>query len=143
MFNIFKSKKVLGIDLGSRDIKIVEVEKYKNSFILNNYIIIELEGGEKISSLLETSQIYEEHLAKIIENGLKEFKPREVVYSVPSLYYFYTNFSLPYIPVNALKNAVNFEYRKYLPVSYEKFQIEWRNVKYSPFNLEGQDKWFI
>ncbi|GIW66322.1 MAG: hypothetical protein KatS3mg095_0220 [Candidatus Parcubacteria bacterium] len=143
MFNIFGSNKILGIDLGSRSIKIVEVEKYKKSFILNNYIIIELEETEKFSSLLETSQLYEENLAKILENGLKEFKTKKAVYSIPSLYYFYTNFSLPYIPLNSLKNAINFEYQKYLPVSYEKFHIEWRNIKYTPFNLEGQDKWFI
>lgn len=143
MFNIFGSKKILGIDLGSKNIKIVELEKYKKSFILNNYIIIEIESSEQIASLLETSQIYEENLAKVLESGLKEFKTKEIVYSIPALYYFYTNFSLPYIPINALKNAINFEYRKYIPVSYEKFQIEWRNIKYSPFNLEGQDKWFI
>jgi Tfp pilus assembly PilM family ATPase len=143
MFNIFGSKKILGVDLGSKNIKIAEIEKYKNSFILTNYIIIELEGGERISSLLETSQIYEENLSKILENGFKEFKIKDVVYSVSIFYYFYTNFSLPYIPPNALKNAINFEYRKYIPVGYEKFQIEWRNIKHSPFNLEGQDKWLI
>jgi Tfp pilus assembly PilM family ATPase len=143
MFNIFGSKKIIGIDLGSKNIKIVELEKYKKSFILNNYIIIEIEGGEKISNVLETSQIYEETLANILENGLKEFKTKEAVVSIPALYYFYTNFSLPYLPFNVLKNAINFESRKYIPASYEKFQLDWRNIKYSPFNLSNQDKWFI
>ncbi|GIW65941.1 MAG: hypothetical protein KatS3mg094_460 [Candidatus Parcubacteria bacterium] len=129
--------------MGSRSIKIVEIEKYKKSFILNNYIIIELEESQQLPFLLETSQIYEENLAKVLEAGLKEFKTKDVVYSIPSLYYFYTNFSLPYIPLNAIKNAINFEYRKYLPIGYEKFDIEWRNIKYTPFNLEGQDKWLI
>lgn len=143
MFNILGTKKIIGIDLGSKNIKFVEIEKYRNSFILNNYIIIQLEGEEKLSSLVEASQIYEENLAKVLENGFQEFKIKNVVFSVPALYYFYTNFSLPYIPLNALKNAINFEYRKYVPITYEKFQIEWRNIKYTPFNLEGQEKWFI
>lgn len=143
MFNLFGSNKVCGIDLGSKDIKIVEVEKYRNSFILNNYTIIEIESLKGLSYFLDTSQIFEETLAEILENGLKDFKTKRIVFSVPVGYYIYTNFSLPFIPLNSLENAIKFEYRKYIPVSQENFQIEWRNFKYSVSNISSQDKWFI
>jgi len=143
MFKLFGSNKVCGIDLGSKDIKIVEVEKYRNSFILNNYTIIEIESSKSLSYILDTSQIFEETLAKILEKGLSYFKTKKIVFSVPPGYYIYTNFSLPFIPLNSLKNAINFEYKKYIPTAQENFQIEWRNFQYSPSNIPGQDKWFI
>jgi type IV pilus assembly protein PilM len=143
IFDIFKGKTLLGIDLGSRNIKIVETEKAGNKIKLLNYIIINLEQGEKLTKILETSQVFEENLGKILEAGVKEFKTRDAVYIIPSPYVFATYFSLPYLPLSTLKNAVNYEARKYMPASIEEFTIEWRNSKFTPRLEEATERWFI
>ncbi|MGC8981655.1 MAG: pilus assembly protein PilM [Minisyncoccia bacterium] len=143
IFDIFKGKTLLGIDLGSRNIKIVEVEKAGDKLKLLNYIIINLEQGEKLSQILEVSQVFEENLGKILEAGVKEFKTKDVIYVIPSPYVFTTYFSLPYLPLSTLKNAVSYEARKYMPASIEDFIIEWRNNKFTPRLEEATERWFI
>lgn len=143
IFNIFKGKSILGIDLGSRNIKIVEAEKAGNTIKLLNYIIINLEQGERLSQILETSQVFEENLGKILEAGVKEFKIKDVCYVIPTPYIYTTYFSLPYLPLNTLKNAVNYEAKKYIPASIENFSIEWRNIRFIPRIEEAAQRWFI
>jgi type IV pilus assembly protein PilM len=143
IFDIFRGKTLLGIDLGSRNIKIVETEKAGNKLKLLNYIIISLEQGEKLTQILETSQVFEENLGKILEAGVKEFKTKDAIYIIPSPYLFSTYFSLPYLPLNTLKNAVNYEARKYMPASIEEYTIEWRNNKFIPRLEEATERWFI
>lgn len=143
MLNIFGAKKVIGIDLGSKNLKIVEVSKYKDTFVLDNYIIIEIQAENRLGSILETSQIFVETLGRLIGDSIKGFKSKEVIFVSPILYSFSTYFSLPHMPLNTLKNAVRYESKKYLPLEETEFYIEYRNLEYRSL-IEGQsERWFI
>jgi type IV pilus assembly protein PilM len=143
MFGFLPGKRVLGIDLGTKNIKIVEVEKFKDSIMLLNYIIIEFKAETQISSILQTSQIFEENLGKILEEVHKEFKTKNVVFSIPTSYVFSSYFSLPHMPLSTLKQAVFYEYKKYLPTSEKDYYIDWRNLLLQPVGIETTPKWFV
>lgn len=143
MLNIFGLKRIIGIDLGSKNLKIVEVSKYKDTFILDNYIIIGMQTENRLGNILETSQIFVETLGKLIGDNIKGFKSREVVFVPPILYSFSTYFSLPHLPVNTLKNAIRYESRKFLPIEESEFYIEYRYLEYKSFVEGGSEKWLI
>ncbi len=143
MLSLTLGKRILGIDLGTKNIKIVEVEKFKDSLMLLNYIIIEFKAETQISSILQTSQIFEENLGKILEEASKEFKTKNVVFSIPSSYVFSSYFSLPHMPISTLKQAIFYESKKYLPTSEKDYYIDWRNLLLQPVGIETTPKWFI
>jgi Tfp pilus assembly PilM family ATPase len=76
------SKKILGIDIGSVNTKIVEVVKNKNDFEVVNFGIIPIVNFKEIVSY---SYILEENLAAIISEFLKKAKvsTREVIFKFP------------------------------------------------------------
>ncbi len=143
MLSLFRGNRVLGIDLGTKNIKIVEVEKFKNSLMILDYIIINFKSESQIGSILQTSQIFEENLGKILEEAVKEFKTKDVVFSIPGVYVLSTYFSLPHIPLASLKKAIYYEYKKYLPTSEKDYYIDWRNILLQPMGIETTPKWFI
>ena len=111
--------------------------------MLLNYIIIEFKFETQIAHILQTSQIFEENLGKILEEASKEFKTKNVVFSIPSSYVFTGYFSLPHVPISTLKQAVFYEYIKYLPTSEKDYYVDWRNLLLQPIGIETVPKWFI
>lgn len=142
MFSILSSQKIIGIDLGSKVVKLVEIGKYKDSLILKNYIIIELESESRLAGL-ETSQIFVETLGKLLGENLRNFKTRQVIFIASAPYTFSTYFSLPHIPISSLKNAIKYEAKKYLPTSEEDFYLEWRNLEFQDIQKNMTTSWFI
>lgn len=142
MFNIFGSQKLVGIDLGTKALKLVEVGKYKDSLILNNYIIIELESESRLSGFIETSQMFVETLGKLLADAFKNFRTKQAIFIASAPYSFATYFSLPYIPLNSLKNAVRYEAKKYLPTTEEDYHFEWRNLEFRDLQ-KNTSNWFI
>ena len=143
MFNIFGTSRLIGVDLGSKSLKLIEISKYKDSYILENYIIIEIQTEARIGSILETSQLFTETLGKIIEENIKGWKTKDIFFVAPILYTFSTYFSLPYMPINSLKEAVKYEARKYLPTSEVDFYTEFRNTEYQIIEEHITNRWFI
>jgi len=111
--------------------------------MLLNYIIIEFKFEAQITNILQTSQIFEENLGKILESAVKEFKTKNIVYSIPTSYVFCSYFSLPHMPIATLKQAVFYEYKKYLPTSEKDYFINSRNLLLQPAGIETAPKWFI
>ena len=129
--------------MGSKSLKLVEVSKYKDSFILENYIIIELQTENKLGGILETSQLFTETLGKIIEDNTKDWRSKNILFVAPILYTFSTYFSMPYMPLRSLKEAVKYEVRKHIPTSETDFQSEFRNTEYQTLEEGVKNKWFI
>ncbi|KKS18752.1 MAG: hypothetical protein UU76_C0016G0005 [Parcubacteria group bacterium GW2011_GWC1_41_7] len=142
MFSFFK-KRILGIDLGSKHIKIIELEKNKKGVQLLNYSIVSIFGAGNMSGNIETAQLFEENLGKLLLEGTKELKTKQVMFSIPTPFLFSSFFSIPFIPQKALKGAIELEAKKYIPVGLNEVQLQYRVFPYqNPFK-EDQKRWLV
>ncbi len=136
----FGAKKVLGIDLGSLNIKIVEVVKTKDKLEVTNFGIIPIINFKEIGS---SSYILEENLALLLTDFLKNsnIKTKEAVFNIQAPYVFPINFFVPLIPEKNLPQVIRFETQKQVPFSLEEIEIEYR---YQEFQIENQQKrWLV
>jgi len=139
LFN-FLNKRILGIDIGSVNTKIVEVVKNKNGFEVINFGIVPIVNFKEIVSY---SYILEENLASIISEFLKKAKisTKEVIFSIPAPYAFLVNFFIPEIPERSIPQVVKFEAQKQIPLSIEEVEIDYRYVKFENENQINQ--WLV
>jgi len=133
VFNLFKSKGKIGIDIGTSAIKIVEVEKENNRFALKNYGFFEFKASDNVSRAEEPKQI--QNILKLPDGeiiwGIKEIikkakiKSSDVVASIPSFSTFATVIEMPYLSEEDLAKALSFEARKYIPVPLNEVVLDW------------------
>lgn len=133
MFNPFKSKGKLGIDVGTSAIKIVELEKEGGRFVLKNYGLFEFKSADDTPSATETKQV--QNILRLPDGeiiwGIKEvlkkakIKSADVVASIPSFSTFSTVIELPYISEQDLAKALPFEARKYIPIPLSEVVLDW------------------
>ncbi|MCS7200893.1 MAG: pilus assembly protein PilM [Patescibacteria group bacterium] len=138
IFNLFKNK-FLGIDLGSLNIKIVEVAKKGKAFEVVNFGIIPIINFKEIIS---SSYIFEEQVAMIINEFIKEGRVRakDVVLNVLAPYVFPINFWIPNIPEKSLPQVIRFESQKQIPLGLDEIEIEYR---YLQTEMEQTKQWLI
>lgn len=129
MLNLF-SKNYIGIDIGTGQIKIVELAKTKNRWELKNYAIWTL--GVDSDEVIQTSSLnmLEEDVSNHIKNLLKKagIRSREAVMSLPAFSAFSTVVDMPKIPVKELGKAIEFEARHYVPIPLKEVHLDWAVV---------------
>jgi type IV pilus assembly protein PilM len=136
----FFEKRILGIDLGSINTKIVEIVKKKDSFEVVNFGIIPIVNFKEIAV---SSYILEENIGKMLSEFLQASKAKatEVILSISAPYVFAVNFFVPDIPEKSLPNVIKFESQKQIPLSLEEIELEYR---YFRFEVENQPKqWLV
>jgi Tfp pilus assembly PilM family ATPase len=136
----FFEKRILGIDLGSINTKLVEVVKEKNSFRVVNFGVIPIVNFKEVVSY---SYILEEHIARMITEFLQATKSKvsEAVLSLPAPYVFSANFLVPDVPEKSLPQVIRFESQKQVPLNLEEIELEYR---YLYFDVENQPRqWLV
>lgn len=139
LLSIFK-KKVLGVDLGSLRIKIVEGIKTDHYFEITNFGVIPIINFNEI---INYSYILEDNLSLILRDFLKAInsKATNVFLTIPAPYIFSTNFIIPYVPEKELPNVIHFESQKQVPLNLEDIILEYR---YLPLEKEGNvNQWLV
>jgi type IV pilus assembly protein PilM len=143
IFDFFGKKRVLGIDLGSKHIKIVETQKVDQHLKLLNYSIVSLSWSEKLGRLLDTPQTFEDNLGQLLIEATKPMKTRDCVFVLPATLLFSSFFSLPLIAEKNLASAITYETSKYIPVSAEEIELSWRAFQFQNPYQGGQARWLI
>lgn len=130
MINLF-SKSRLGIDIGTGQVKIVELKKEKTGYELKNYAIwnLAVDGDDVIqtSSLNILEQDIVEHIKKLIK--IAGLNSKEAVMSLPAFSTFATVMELPKIPDSELGRAIEFEATHYIPVPLKEVHLDWTVVR--------------
>lgn len=127
MFNLLTKKSILGIDIGTGQIKIVELRKNKGRFDLKNYavrnIAIDTEEVIQTSSL----NMLEGDVALKIKSLIKQagITGKEAVMSISSFSVFSTLIEMPKMPEHELVKAIEFEARHYIPVPLKEVHLDW------------------
>ena len=128
-----KSGTVLGIDIGTTSIKVVELAAKGERFVLANYGILETKDYLRHTHLsLQTSslQLVEDEAARLLNVLLREMKPKTSIafVTVPLFASFLTILDMPVLPRHETEQAVRFQAQKYIPMPVEEVQVDWAQV---------------
>lgn len=120
--NLFQSKSssVLGVDLGSSVVKVVELSPQGSQFQLDNYVMAKLDlGKETQRNVKELTEVLKEALSQA------KFKSKDAYVAVPEASSFSTLIELPVIPEKELASAIPYEAKKYIPVAMDQIYLRW------------------
>lgn len=126
---------MVGLDIGSKSIKIVELEKNGNSFVLRGSGVIGY-SGKNIDTIEDEKELGQ--LATIIRKLHKEagISKREVHVSLPESKVFTRTVKFPMLTDQEIESAIKWEAEQYIPIPIEEAvvqsQIIERNEKSSP-----------
>ena len=122
-------KEIFGLDISDRSLKIVNLKKKKNSFVLSSFNQIEIEPG-----IIENGVIKNENaLVKIIKSLLKsikggKIKTKYVAASLPEEKSFLQVIQMPGMEEEELKSAVVFEAENYIPLPMSEVYFDFEAV---------------
>ncbi len=122
-----KPKSRLGVDIGTSNIKLVQLRPKNNKFTLETYGIVnvayQIANKESANSIGQT--------AALLKNLLKKsgVTTNKVVASLPNSVVFTSVIEMPKIPEDELKTAVEFEAKKYVPLPLEEVALSWSVIE--------------
>jgi type IV pilus assembly protein PilM len=134
------SPSVLGVDIGSSAIKIVQVRKSKGQAILETYGELALGpyGGAAIGQAV---QLPAEKIASAIADLIKEKEVNVTTklagVSIPFASSLMSVIEMPEVPQKQLATMVPIEARKYIPVPVNEVMLDWSVIP-KPDNLESE-----
>lgn len=130
-FNLFRSKTVLGVDIGTAGIKIVELGQEGGRWKLLNYALYELHSADGTADTAKTVlDLSDEDIVAALQETMKvaNMKGGDTVASVSSFSTFATVVEMPYTTEEDLAKAVPFEARKYVPIPLDQVVLDWALV---------------
>ena len=133
---LFSSKSILGIDIGTSSIKIVELSKKKSK---------KLENYGQVSSKYYAEEEFRRHTPegpvldlKNITNAIgaileeAKMKAKEVYFSVPDYFTFFTTLELPFMEREELAEAIKYEAPRHIPLPISEVTLDWQIVRQGP-----------
>lgn len=138
MFNFIKSffgmAPVLGVDIGTASVKIVEIEKSGSNLPkLKNYGILKTNTHlERPNSALQTSalKIAEKETAEFLKILVKKtgLKASEAIASIPSFAVFINVLEIPQMPEADIVKTMSFQIKQHIPLPISEVAIDWLKV---------------
>lgn len=133
----------LGIDIGTKGVKIVEISKKKDKFVLENYGEINLDiAGKQFFRYFDKNTLNPsvDNITRAIRAILSESEitTTKAVFSLPDFATFSISFDLPSMTGKEIKSAVAFEARKYIPLPLSEVVLDWQIISTDP--KEGRTK---
>jgi type IV pilus assembly protein PilM len=145
---MFFPKKMIGIDIGTASIKVVEISRWGQGKTLENY------GEIKSSSLYKepfrnvnkgSYMLSNYFVSRAIRAVLDEAKIRTkaVIFSIPDFSTFCTSFDLPPMNANELNDAVYYNASQYIPLPISETTLDWKLIGGTPGDKQSSLKIFL
>jgi len=126
------TKNYLGIDIGARSIKIVEISVSGKKKKLENYIEFRMPLSEQSLKTFqgESLALLSNEVSEILQAILRraKIKERKVALSLPDFSTFFTTFSLPPMTELEAPQAIEFEARHYIPLPLSEVTFDWQVI---------------
>lgn len=147
-FKIFLPKKMVGIDVGTSSIKIIELSRWGNGKTLENYGEIKsaslykepFRNQEKGSFLL--SNYFVSRAIKAVMQEAK-IKTKAAIFSVPDFSTFCVSFELPPMTEKEINQAVYYNAPQYIPLPITETTLEWKLIGGNPGDKKSPLKIFL
>lgn len=121
-----RTKSKLGIDIGTSSIKVIELKKEQNQFFLETYGTVNIYSEAMLRMeydvIAETASILKKLLAK------SEVVSKKAVASLPNNIVFVSVIDLPGVSEKEMKDAIQWEARRYVPLPLEEVTLSWSMV---------------
>jgi type IV pilus assembly protein PilM len=122
-----KPKSQLGVDIGTSNIKIVQLRPRDDQFVLETYGLVN--AAYQIAN--KDSKTAIEQTAEILKNLIKKagVSTNRITASLPNSIVFTSVIDMPKIPESELKTAVEFEAKKYVPLPMDEVALSWSVIE--------------
>ncbi len=130
MFGLGKNT-FLGIDIGTSNIKIVELKVSGNKPILTNYAWTYLDGlmGDRDLKSSYFDTVLPEYMKRMLNEA--KMKGKQAHFSIPAFGGLITLIEFPEMTEEDLDQAIKFEAHKYIPTNLDEVVLSWDIVKKS------------
>jgi type IV pilus assembly protein PilM len=136
LFNFFSRKSsgnVLGLDIGTTSIKMVEVERNEKSPKLVNYGMLETRSSvSRSNTAFQTStlKLFDQEVGNFLRILIGKMQPKtkQVVASLPIFSAFTTIMNFPAMAPEELKKAVAFQAQQVIPLPLSEVALDWSKV---------------
>ncbi|MEI6057532.1 MAG: type IV pilus assembly protein PilM [bacterium] len=121
-----KDQSVLGIDIGSSSIKVVEIKKKRGHAVLKTYGELAL-GPYASTEVGRATSLSPEKLAAALKDILREAKTTTSACgtALPLSSSLISFISVPPVPEKQLAEVISIEARKYIPVPMNEVMLDW------------------
>lgn len=145
---MFFPKKMVGVDIGTASIKIVELSRWGQGKTLENYGEIKSVSlyKEPFRNIEKGSYLLSNYfVSRAIRAVLDEarIKTRAAVFAIPDFSTFCTSFVLPPMSAKELPEAVYYNAPQYIPLPATEMTLDWKLIKGTPGNRNSQLKIFL
>jgi len=120
--------RILGVDIGTFSVKVVEISKKGKRAQLENYGEIPTESSsffERIQG--EKLTVSEKLTAEALKTLIKEakIKSRDSFFALPEFACFFTTFSLPSMKEEEMPSAVQYQAKQHIPLPLSEVVLDW------------------
>ena len=129
-----KPKSILGIDIGTSSIKVVQLKKIEDKFKLETYgdistigYLDRLNESFQTTSLRTLEAITREMLKIVLKKA--ETTTRHAILTIPVFSSFTSVIEMPEISDKELVQAIEFEARKYIPIPLAEVVLDWKIIE--------------
>ncbi len=145
---MFFPKKMVGIDIGTASVKVVELSRWGQGKTLENYGEIKSSSlyKEPFRSVEKGSYLLSNYfVARAVRAVLDEarIKTKAAIFSIPDFSTFCTFFELPPMPANEIASAVYFNASQYIPLPITEITLDWKLVGGTPGDGKSPLKIFL
>ena len=145
---MFFPKKMVGIDIGTSSIKVVEISRWGQGKTLENYGEIKSVSLYKEpfrNSEKESYTLSNYFVSRAIRAVLDEarIKTKAVIFSIPDFSTFCTSFELPPMNENELADAVYYNASQYIPLPISETTLDWKLIGGTPGDKQSGLKIFL
>ncbi len=145
---MFFPKKMLGVDIGTSAVKVVEISRWGQGKTLENYGEIKssslykepfrnMEGG----SYLLSNYFVSRAIRAVLDEA--RIKTRAAIFSIPDFSTFCTSFELPPMEESEIKDAVYYNASQYIPLPVSEATLDWQLVGGVPGRKQSTLKIFL
>ncbi|MBU2539787.1 type IV pilus assembly protein PilM [Patescibacteria group bacterium] len=132
-FKLFLPKKILGVDIGTSSIKIVELSRWGGGRTLENYGEIQSATLFKEPFKLSVKGSYllsADFISRAIRAILDEakIKTKSAIFSIPDFSSFFVSFDLPPMTEKEIPEAVRFNAPQYIPLPISEITLDWKVI---------------
>lgn len=149
-FDLFFPKKIVGVDIGTASIKIVEVSKWGGGKTLENY------GEIKSISLYKEQQPFRTFegagytlsdffISRAIKAIIEEagIKTKAAIFSVPDYSTFCISFEMPPMTAKEIPESVKYHAPQYIPLPISETTLDWKVIGGNPGDKKSNIKIFL
>ena len=132
-FKMFFPKRMVGVDIGTSAVKIVEISKWGQGKTLENYgeINSSFISSEPLINVKKGAGVLSNSLASTAIRGVLDeahIRTKAVIFSIPDFSTFCTSFEMPTMPEKEIAAAIKYNAAQYITLPIKEVTLDWKII---------------